>query len=48
MRAFFDLAQEVEDEVFDMLEAVTKLHGTLSTLAGLHPKSLNDDGEDES
>ena len=47
-RAFFDLAQEVEDEVFDMLEAVTKLHETLSTLTGLQPESLNDDGGDES
>ena len=25
-RAFFDLAQEVEDGVFDMLDAVIKLH----------------------
>ena len=47
-RALFDLAQEVEDEVFDMLEAVTKLHETLSTLTGLQPESLNDDGGDES
>ena len=47
-RAFFDLTQDVEDEVFDMLETVTKLHETLSTLIGLQPASLNDDGGDES
>lgn len=29
-----------------MLETVTKLHETLSTLSGLQPASLSDGGED--
>ena len=45
---FFDLALELDDEVFDMLEAVTRLQETLSTLTELRPESLDDDdGDDE-
>ncbi len=44
---FFDLALEMEDEVFDMLEAVTKLHETLSTLTELRPESLDDEDDAE-
>lgn len=36
----FDLATELEDMTADMLEAVTRLHEVLSTLAALHPDSL--------
>ncbi len=40
----FELAQELEDEALDMLEAVQRLHDTLSALAELRPESLDDDG----
>ncbi len=44
----FTLASELEDEAFDMLEAVTRLHETLETLTALQPDSLDDsDGEDD-
>jgi len=47
-REFFDLAMELEDEVFDVLEVATRLHETLSTLTALYPESLdNDAGENE-
>jgi hypothetical protein len=39
--ALFELAADLEDEVFDMLEAVTKLHETLSTLTALQPQSTD-------
>ena len=42
---FFDLAEEVEGKVFDLLKAVTKLHGTLSMLTGSQPESLNDNSD---
>lgn len=41
----FDLASELEDEAFDMLETVTRLH---ETLTALRPESLDDsDGKDD-
>ena len=43
----FELAQELDDEVLDVLEAVQRLHDTLSALAELRPKSLDDDGGDD-
>ena len=44
----FTLASELEDEAFDMLEAVTRLHETLEALTALQPDSLDDsDGEDD-
>ena len=44
----FDLASGLEDEAFDMLEAVTRLHETLEALTALRPGSLDDgDGEDD-
>lgn len=43
----FKLAQELDDEVFDMLEAVKRLHDTLSALTELRPEDLDDDGGDE-
>ncbi len=43
----FDLACELEDEAFDMLEAVTRLHETLEALTALRPDSLDDDSDDE-
>lgn len=43
----FDLAQELDDEVFDMLEAVKRLHDTLSVLTELRPEGLDDDGKDK-
>ena len=43
----FNLVSELEDEIFDMLEAVTRLHETLETLTALQSDSLDDsDGED--
>ncbi len=42
----FDLALELEDETADLLEAVTRLHDTLSTLTALRPDSLDGDGDD--
>lgn len=46
--SLFDLASELEDEAFDMLEAVTRLHETLEALTALRPDSLDDsDGEDD-
>jgi len=39
--ALFELAGELEDEVFDMLQAVTRLHDTLSTLTALQPKDTD-------
>ncbi len=42
----FDLALELEDEAADLLEAVTRLHDTLSTLTALRPDSLDGDGDD--
>ena len=41
--AMFDLAIELEDEAADMLEALTRLHDTISTLTALRPDSLDDD-----
>ena len=38
----FDLAEELEDEAFTMLEAITRLHETLSALVELRPASLED------
>ena len=35
----FDLAEELEDEAFTMLEAITRLHETLSALVELRPAS---------
>lgn len=43
----FDLVKEVEGEVFDMLKAVTKSHGTLSRLTELQPESLNNNDDNE-
>lgn len=43
----FELAQELEDEALDMLEAVQRLHDTLSALTELRPGSLDDDGADD-
>ena len=43
----FELAQELEDEALDMLEAVQRLHDTLSALVELRPESLDDDGADD-
>ena len=43
----FELAQELEDEALDMLEAVQRLHDTLSALTELRPESLDDDGADD-
>jgi len=42
----FDLALELEDEAADLLEAVTRLHDTLSTLTALRPDSLDGGGDD--
>jgi hypothetical protein len=41
VEALFELAGELEDEVFDTLEAVTRLHETLSTLTALQPKDID-------
>lgn len=43
----FELAQELDDEVLDVLEAMQRLHDTLSALTELRPKSLDDDGGDD-
>jgi len=43
----FDLAEELEDDAFTMLEAITKLHETLSALVELRPESLDEGGDDE-
>jgi len=43
----FDLAMELEDEAFTMLEAITKLHETLSTLVELRPESLDEGADDD-
>jgi hypothetical protein len=40
----FNLAIELEDEAADMLEAVTRLYETLSTLTALRPDSLDANG----
>ncbi len=45
--SLFDLTSELEDEAFDMLEAVTRLHETLETLTALRPDSLDDDSDGE-
>jgi hypothetical protein len=42
----FDLAMELEDEAFTMLEAITRIHDTLSALIELGPEDL-DEGADE-
>jgi hypothetical protein len=44
----FELAGELEDEAFDVLEAATRLHEALTALTDLRPESLDDEGyEDE-
>ena len=44
----FDLASKLEDEAFDMLEAVTRLHETFEAPTALRPDSLDgSDGEDD-
>lgn len=43
----FELAQELDDEVFDMLEAVKRLHDTLNALTKLRPEGLDDAGDEE-
>lgn len=44
----FELAQELGDEVFDMLEAAQRLHETLVALAELRPEDLDDgEGDDD-
>ena len=44
----FDLASKLEDEAFDMLEAVIRLHKTFEALTALRPDSLDgSDGEDD-
>lgn len=50
--ALFDLAGELGDEAFDILEAATRLHEALSALTDLRPESLDDEeyedeGDDE-
>ncbi len=40
----FDLASELEDEAFDMLEAVTRLD---ETLTALRLESLDDNSDDD-
>lgn len=42
----FNLALELEDEAAELLEVVTRLHDTLSTLTALRPDSLDGDGDD--
>lgn len=44
-KELFDLALELEDEAADMLEAVTRIHETLSTLTALRPEGLDDDDD---
>jgi hypothetical protein len=45
-RELFELATELEDEVFDMMEALTTIQNTLTRLTALHPPSLiNDNSE---
>ena len=39
----FDLALELEEEVADLLEAVTRLHETLILLTAICPNSLDED-----
>ncbi len=43
----FDLASELEDEAFDMLEAVTRLDETLEALTALRLESLDDNSDDD-
>jgi len=43
----FDLAMELEDEAFTMLEAITELHEALSALVELRPESLDEGGHDD-
>jgi len=43
----FDLDLELEDEALDMLEAITRIHETLSTLTALRPEGLDDDDDDD-
>lgn len=40
-------AQDLDDEVFDILEAVKRLHDTLSALIELRPENLDDDDGDK-
>ena len=45
-RELFDLALELEDEASDMLDAVTRIHETLSTLTALRPEGLDGDSDE--
>ena len=44
-QALFDLAVELEDEVHDMMEALTEIQGTITNLTAQYPPSLIDDSE---
>jgi hypothetical protein len=44
----FDLAIELEDEAFTMLEAIGRIHESLSTLVELRPESLDYDDDEGS
>lgn len=41
-REFFDLAADLDDEIFDALEALERIQRTLSMLTDLYPESLLD------
>jgi hypothetical protein len=43
--ALFELAAEVEDELFDMMEALTTIQDAVTTLTALVPARLTDGGE---
>lgn len=43
----FELVQELDDEAFDMLEAMKRLHDTLNALTELRLKGLDDDDGDK-
>jgi hypothetical protein len=43
--ALFEFAAELEDEISDMMEALTAIHDTITKLTALYPPSLIDDSE---
>jgi hypothetical protein len=45
--ALFELATEIEDEIADMMEALTTVQDSVTRLTALQPESLLDGDEDE-
>jgi hypothetical protein len=41
-REFFDLAMELDDQVFDLLESLEAVRDILGKLTDLYPESLTD------